>query len=306
MELRVLQYFLAVAREQSIVRAAESLHLSQPTLSTQIKAMEEELGKQLLIRGTKGSRKVTLTEEGMILRKRAEEILNLVQKAEQEISLSDQVIVGDVYIGAGETYAIRFIAKAAKELYNVYPGIHYHIASGNADFVLEQLDRGLIDFGIIFSAVDHSKYNAIELPFKNTWGVLMRPDSPLAVKEVIKPEDLWDKPLIISRQDNNDGTLTTWIKREMAELEIIATYNLIFNASLMVEEGLGYAIGFDKIINTSGNRNLCFRPLSPKREDGMSIIWKKYQVFSKASEKFMEKLEELHTQTETVKDRPLQ
>lgn len=126
MELRVLGYFLAVAREQSIVRAAESLHLSQPTLSTQIKAMEEELGKQLFIRGTKGTRKVTLTEEGMILRKRAEEILNLVQKTKREISLSDQIIVGDVYIGTGETDAVRFIARAAKELYQIYPGIHYH------------------------------------------------------------------------------------------------------------------------------------------------------------------------------------
>ena len=140
MELRVLQYFLAVAREQSIIRAAESLHLSQPTLSTQIKAMEEELGKQLLIRGTKGSRKVTLTEEGMILRKRAEEILNLVRKTEQEITLSDQVVVGDVYIGTGETDAVRFIAKAARELYRICPGIHYHISSGNSQFVLEQLD----------------------------------------------------------------------------------------------------------------------------------------------------------------------
>ncbi|MBD5453770.1 MAG: LysR family transcriptional regulator, partial [Lachnospiraceae bacterium] len=180
MELRVLQYFLAVAREQSIIRAAESLHLSQPTLSTQIKAMEEELGKQLLIRGTKGSRKVTLTEEGMILRKRAEEILNLVQKTEREISLSDQIIVGDVYIGTGETDAIRIMAKAARELYKAYPGIHYHIASGNSDFVLEQLDKGLIEFGMIFGSIDHAKYNSIPLPYKDTWGVLMRKDSPLA------------------------------------------------------------------------------------------------------------------------------
>ena len=293
MELRVLQYFLAVAREQSIVRAAQSLHLSQPTLSTQIKAMEEELGKQLLIRGTKGSRKVTLTEEGMILRKRAEEILNLVRKTEREISLSDQVILGDVYIGAGETDAVRFIAKAAKELYKMYPGIHYHIASGNSEFVLEQLDKGLIDFGIVFGFVDHTKYNLIPFPYKDTWGVLMRKDSPLAAKEAITPEDLWEKPLIVSRQGDNNGALTTWIKREMSDLEIVATYNLLFNASLMVEEGLGYAIGFDKIINTSGSSNLCFRPLSPKREEGMSIIWKKYQVFSKASEKFMQELKGL-------------
>lgn len=295
MELRVLQYFLAVAREQSIIRAAESLHLSQPTLSTQIKAMEEELGKQLLIRGTKGSRKVTLTEEGMILRKRAEEILNLVQKTEREISLSDQVIVGDVYIGAGETDAVRFIAKAAKELYKIHPGIHYHMASGNTEYVQEQLDKGLIDFGIVFGSVDHAKYNSIPLPYKDIWGVLMRKDSPLAAKETITPEDLWDKPLIISRQDDSRGTLPAWIKKDISELEIVASYNLLFNASLMVEEGLGYAIGFDKIINTSGNSNLCFRPLSPTREDNMSIIWKKYQIFSKASEKFMQKIKELPT-----------
>ena len=293
MELRVLQYFLAVAREQSIVRAAQSLHLSQPTLSTQIKAMEEELGKQLLIRGTKGSRKVTLTEEGMILRKRAEEILNLVQKTEREITLSDQVIVGDVYIGTGETDAVRYIAKAARELYQTYPGIHYHITSGNAEFVLEQLDKGLIDFGIVFGSVDHTKYNLMPLPYKDTWGVLMRKDSLLAAKETISPKDLWDKPLIVSRQEDTNGALTTWIKREISEIEIVATYNLLFNASLLVEEGLGYAVGLEKIINTSGDSNLCFRPLYPKREEGMCIVWKKYQVFSKASEKFMQELSTL-------------
>ena len=293
MELRVLQYFLAVAREQSIIRAAESLHLSQPTLSTQLKAMEEELGKQLLIRGTKGSRKVTLTEEGMILRKRAEEILNLVQKAKQEISFSDQVIMGDGHIGTGETDAVRLIAMAAKKLYKIYPGIHYHISSGNTEFVVEQLDKGLIDFGIVFGAVDHTKYNSIPLPYKDTWGILMRKDSPLAAKKAITPKDLWDKPLIISRQNDTDGPLAAWIGREISEIEIVATYNLLFNASLLVEEGLGYAVGFDKIINTSGNSNLCFRPLSPKREAGMSIIWKKYQVFSKACEKFMLEIKKL-------------
>lgn len=293
MELRVLGYFLAVAREQSIVRAAESLHLSQPTLSTQIKALEEELGKQLLIRGSKGTRKVTLTEEGMILRKRAEEILSLVQKTEREISFSDEMIVGDVCIGTGETDAVRFIARAAKELYASYPGIHYHISSGNSDFVSEQLDKGLIDFGIIFGNVDHAKYNSIELPFRDIWGVLMKKDSALAAKETIRPEDLWDKPLIISNQDDSKGTLTAWFKKELSELEIVATYNLLFNASLMVEEGLGYAIGLDKIINTTGNNTLCFRPLSPQMEAGMHIIWKKYQVFSKASEKFIEKLKSL-------------
>ncbi len=289
MELRVLQYFLAIAREQNIVRAAQSLHLSQPTLSTQIKALEEELGKQLMIRGTKGSRKVTLTEEGMILRKRAEEILNLVRKTEREISLSDEIIVGDVYIGTGETDAVRYIAKAARELYEIYPGIHYHIASGNAEFVFEQLDKGLIDFGVVFGSVDSARYNSILLPYSETWGVLMRKDSPLACKSEISPEDLWDKPLIISRQ----YLVESWLGRKASELEIVATYNLLYNASLMVEEGLGYAIGFDKIVNTSGDSPLCFRPLAPVRKEGMSIVWKKYQVFSKASEKFMGKMKEL-------------
>ncbi len=142
MEIRVLQYFLAIAREQSIIRAAESLHLSQPTLSTQIKNMEEELGKQLLIRGTKGSRKVTLTEEGMILRKRAEEILDLVKKTEHEITCSDNVVIGDVYIGAGETDGMRLLAKAAGNLKTLYPGIHYHISSGNAESAIADITAG--------------------------------------------------------------------------------------------------------------------------------------------------------------------
>lgn len=251
------------------------------------------MGKQLLIRGSKGTRKVTLTEEGMILRKRAEEILSLVQKTEREISFSDQMIVGDVYIGTVETSAVRFIAKAAKELYESYPGIHYHISSGNADFVSEQLDKGLIDFGIVFGNVDHAKYNSIELPFKDIWGVLMKRDSPLAAKNTIQPEDLWDKPLIISNQNDSKGTLSTWFNKELSELEIVATYNLLFNASLLVEEGLGYAIGLDKIIHTSGNTALCFRPLAPQTGAHMHILWKKYQVFSKASEKFIEKLKSI-------------
>ncbi len=190
MEIRVLQYFLAIAREQSIVRAAESLHLSQPTLSTQIRQMEEELGKQLLIRGTKGSRKVTLTEEGMILRKRAEEIINLVQKTENEIALSDSIIIGDVYIATGETDGVRLLAKTAGKLRKDYPGIHYRISSGNATFVTEHLDKGLIDFGIVFGAPDLKKYDALKLPSKDIWGVLMRKDDPLAEKESISPEDL--------------------------------------------------------------------------------------------------------------------
>lgn len=292
MELRVLHYFLAIAREQSIVHAAESLHLSQPTLSTQIKNMEEELGKQLLIRGTKGSRKVTLTEEGMILRKRAEEILELVEKTEREISVADDIMVGDVYIGAGETDAIRLIARVAKKLQKTHPGIHYHIASGNSEFVMERLDKGLIDFGLVFTNIDLTRFEALKMPVRDVWGVLMRKDSALAQKEVLTPKDLWDKPLILSQQEDKGGTITQWLKRKVSDLNIVATYNLIFNASLMVDEGLGYAITFDKIINTTGDSNLCFRPLKPQLENEMSIIWKKYQVLSKPAEKFIATLQE--------------
>ena len=198
MELRVLQYFLAVAREQSISAAAESLHLSQPTLSTQLRQLEDELGKQLLIRGAKGSRRVTLTEEGVILRKRAEEILALVHRAEDEIARSDENIAGDVYIGAGEADIVRLFAEAAKLMQDRYPDVHYHITSGNAEHVLDQLDKGLIDFGIVFGGVDSQKYEFISLPVRDSWGVLMRRDSPLAGKDAIRPEDLWDKPLIVS------------------------------------------------------------------------------------------------------------
>lgn len=292
MELRVLQYFLAIAREQSIVRAAQSLHLSQPTLSTQIKNMEEELGKQLLIRGTKGSRKVTLTEEGMILRKRAEEILDLVKKTENEITASDSIIIGDVYIGAGETDGMRLLARAAGTLRADCPGIHYHISSGNAAFVQERLDKGLIDFGIVFGPPDLKKYEALKLPDEDVWGVLMPKDAPLAEKETISPKDLWDKPLIVSQQETDGGRLAQWLGRSLSSLNITVAYNLLFNASLFVEEGLGYAISFDRIINTSGNSRLTFRPLSPNLTAEMSIIWKKYQVFSKPAEKFLQVLTE--------------
>lgn len=293
MELRVLRYFLAVAREQNILRAAESLHLSQPTLSTQIRQLEEELGKQLLIRGTKGSRKIVLTDEGMILRRRAKEILDLVEKTQTEIALSDSVIIGDVYIGAGETDAVRLLARAARELQSVHPGIHYHISSGNAEFVIEQLDKGLIDFGVIFGDADLKKYNALKIPVKDTWGVLMRRDSFLAAKKAITPEDLLPLPLILSHQVNQQSQFSAWLNCDMEKLNVVATYNLLFNASILVDEGLGYAVGLDKIIYAGENSSLCFRPLDPGVEAEMNIVWKKYQLLSKASEQFLKKLKAL-------------
>ena len=244
MELRVLKYFVTIAREQNISAAAQRLHLSQPTLSRQIKDMEEKFGKQLFVRG---SRKITLTQEGMILRKRAEEILNLVEKTENEIIFSDNIIAGDIYIGTGETESIRFIAKIAKELNDQYPNIHYHIISGDSVDIIEKLDTGLIDFAILFAPVDISKYHYIRLPLKDNWGVLMRKDAPLAYKESITPEDLWDKRLIVSRQAIKGTELTTWLGKDATQLNIVASYNLLYNASLMAEEGLGYVLCLDEI-----------------------------------------------------------
>lgn len=288
MELRVLTYFLAVAREQNISAAADHLHLSQPTLSRQLKALEDEVGKQLFMRG---NRKITLTEEGLMLRKRAEEIMELVKKTQQELSLSDDVIAGDVSIGAGETDAIRVIAKAAQRLQMKYPLIQYHISSGDSSYVIDQLDKGLIDFGILFDPTDLGEYNFLPISPKDSWGVLMRRDSPLAEKEYITPQDLWDKPLILSRQQKAGSDLSLWLEHDFSKLHIAATYSLVYNASLLVEEGLGYALCLDKIINVSGNSNLCFKPLCPKLEISLNLVWKKYSIFSKASDKFLEEVQ---------------
>ena len=289
MELRVLQYFLAVTREQSISGAAEALHLSQPTLSRQLKEMEEELGKQLIIRG---NRRITLTDEGIILRKRAEEIMELVRKTENEITLSNDYIAGDITVGAGETNGVRFLTKTARALQEDFPDVHFHIISGDSASVLENLDRGLIDFGLVFGDVDTSKYHTLEVPYKDTWGVLMRYDADLAVKEFISSEDLHDKPLILSRQRSSKSSLIKWLGKNYDELNIVGTYNLLFNGSLMVKDGMGYALCFAKIINITENSSLCFRPLMPGLSESMHIIWKKYQIFPKAVEKFLLKMQQ--------------
>ena len=287
MELRVLQYFLAVAREQNISAAAQSLHLTQPTLSRQLKELEEELGKQLMVRG---NRKITLTEDGMRLRKRAEEILDLVNRTEKEMMQSDDTISGDIYIGTGETDGVRQIARVAHRLQDAYPGIRFHIVSGDAVDVCERLDKGLLDFGVLLGDIDKVKYRYMELPMKDSWGVLMRRDSPLAQQNAVSPRDLWDKPLILSRQVDNKSGLYRWLRREPAQLRTVATYNLIYNASLMVDEGMGYAFTLDRLVNTTGS-NLCFRPLRPKLELNMYLVWKKSQIFSRAAELFLEYLQ---------------
>lgn len=288
MELRVLQYFLAVAREQNISAAAQSLHLTQPTLSRQLRELEEELGKQLMIRG---SRKITLTEDGMLLRKRAQEILELVDRTEKEVMHTDDTVSGDIYIGTGETDGVRQIARVAHQLQDSCPGVRFHIVSGDAVDVCEELDKGLLDFGVLLGDMDKTRYHYMELPMRDIWGALMRRDSPLARQDTVSPRDLWDKPLILSRQMDNKSGLYRWLRKEQAELHTVATYNLIYNASLMVDEGMGYAFTLDKLVNTTGS-DLCFRPLKPRMELGMYLVWKKSQRFSRAAELFLERVQE--------------
>ena len=288
MDIRVLQYFLAVAREGSITKAAERLHMTQPPLSRQLKDLEAELGKQLFIRGNK---KVTLTEDGLLLRKRAEELVDLMEKTRAELTSSNENISGDVSIGCGETEAISFLAQVAQNLQHRHPLIHYHIYSGDAERVMARLDKGLIDFGLLVGPAAGNKYDYIRLPMKDTWGILMRRDSPLAQKDAVCAEDLWDKPLILSHQTTLYGEMSSWLKKDLSKLNIVATYDLIYNASLFVRKGFGYVITLDKIINTGGDSQLCFRPLRPALEAELRIIWKKHQVFSKASNAFLRQLQ---------------
>ncbi len=293
MEIRVLRYFLTVAREGSITGAANYLHLTQPTLSRQLQDLERELGQKLFIRT---NHNVVLTPEGMILRKRAEEILDMVEKTEKEFSSISENISGEIHIGSGETYIFKCIADVINEMRNDFPQIIFHIYSGNLEDVTEKLDKGLLDFGITMQPSDLSKYNRISLPEKDLWGVVMRKDSPLAQKDFISFEDLEKVPLILSkkafREPISESEFYKWFNEKKEKLNIAATHNLFFNAALMVEEGVGYLLTLNNLANTSKTSSLCFRPLSPKIETGWDFIWKKYQFFSPAAKLFLQKIEE--------------
>ena len=293
MELRVLRYFLTTAREGSITNAANVLHVTQPTLSRQIHDLEEELGQRLFVRG---SRNMSLTVEGMILRKRAEEIISMVDKTEAEFHSMSNVVSGDIYIGGGETEAVKLIAQIVCELRTAYPEIHYHLYSGNAEDVTERLDKGLLDFGLLIQPADISKYDYFNIPARDTWGVIMRKDIPLAKKETIRKEDLLNVPLICSRQviseERHRNEFAEWFGEDFDKLDIVTTFNLVYNAAIMVEAGVGYAITIDKIANTTESSSLCFRPLEPQLDSGLNIIWKKDQVFSAAAALFFKKLRE--------------
>lgn len=295
MEIRVLRYFLAVAREGSITAAANYLHLTQPTLSRQLKDLEEELGQTLLIRK---SHRVTLTPEGMLLRKRAEEIIAMVDKTQSEFVSLGNTVSGNVYIGGGETRVMKEIATVIRDIQTAFPAIHFHLYSGNAEDVTERLDKGILDFGVLIQPADLSRYQSLQLKGKDQWGVLMPKDSPLAAKKAIKKEDLLDLPLICSRQairrHINGNAFSHWFGEDFERLNIVSTFNLIYNAALLVEAGAGYAISLDGLTDTSRDSALCFRPLSPRLESRLAIVWKKDQVFSPAAQLFLDRITDLY------------
>lgn len=285
MDIRTMQYYLAVVREGTISAAAQALHVAQPSLSRQMKELEEELGVTLFVRG---NRKITLTEEGTVLRKRAEEMVRLMQMTEEEISQIKNHISGSVRIGAGESWSFHYLSRAAASIAAEHPDIRFHITSGDTQDLMDELNNGLIDFAVIFTNVDHTLYQSIELPVEDSFGLLMPKDCPLAEKSEIRISDLRGLPVIISRAAAPHYTGS----EELSSLNIVATYNLIYNASLLVEDGLGYAICFDKLINTTGDSPLCMRPIVPAMKSTGYLIWKKYQVFSPAVQMFIDRVRE--------------
>jgi DNA-binding transcriptional LysR family regulator len=283
MELRVLRYFVEAAREESMTRAAAKLHVTQPTLSKQIKELEEELGQKLFVRG---NYRIHLTPEGEILYKRAPDILDMVDRTESEFASMNDFNGGSLYLGCAESDGISLLAKAAKKLRAENKNLHFHLYSGNAETVCERLDKGLLDFAVVVQNIDLSKYAYLDLPVMDTWGLLMRKDSPMVSMAEIPMEELANLPLIVTRQGATNE-MPGWLQKNYDRLNIVATYDLIFNASILVQEGLGYALGFDKLVNTGAESILCFRPITPAVTSPMRLIWRKEQHFSKAAELFL-------------------
>lgn len=287
MELRVLKYFLAVAREENITKAAEFLHITQPTLSRQLMQLEEELNAQLFIRG---KNRIVLTDEGMLLRRRAEEIVDLANKTEKEFLEQDNLVTGEIFIGGGVTNAMHILARIIKEFKEEYPQIKYQFYSGNADDIKERLDKGLIDIGLLTEPVDIEKYEFVRLEQKEVWGILAPKDSKLAAKEYATPQDLLKLPLLSTRRTIVQNEIANWFGQDYEQLDIIATYNLIYNAAIMVEEGIGYAICLEKLVNINDETKIRFIPFYPPLLTGTVIVWKKHQIFSPATARFIEKI----------------
>ncbi len=284
MDIRVLRYFLAVAEEESFSRAAEVVFTTQPNLSRQMAELENEIGKPLFVRE---SRRVTLTEEGMFLRKRAEEIVALFEKTQGELQNFDSTASGTVYIGAAETDAMHFVGKAIKNLAEKCPDINYRIISGSAEMIGEQLEKGLIDFALMCDPAQIEKYEYKKLPISDYWGVIMQPAAPLAKKQFITPSDLLGKPLMLSGQEHRDTQFSSWFGKDLKSLNVRIRYNLATTPAMLAEEGVGYCITFANLINIKG-RNLVFRPLKPKVETPLYLVWRKYQIFTKAAKRFLD------------------
>ncbi|WP_297296180.1 LysR family transcriptional regulator [uncultured Brachyspira sp.] len=291
MEIRALKYFLIAVREGNITKAAKYLNLTQPNLSRQINMLERDIGHKLFERKHNN---IELTPEGILLKKRAEEIIDMIEKTRAEFNFTDELIAGDIFIGAGETWAMSLLASIMKDIQETYPHIRYNIYSGNFHDITEKLDKGLLDFGVLIDPADLSKYDYLKIPAKDTWGVIMRKDSKLAKKKYITKTDLLDLPLIMSRQaiENklSDNDFIRWFGDSFNKLNIAATYNLLYNALIMVREGMGYALSLDKLIDNMHNENICFIPLKPKLESGLNIVWKKNQEFSRASKIFLDRI----------------
>ena len=284
MEVRVLRYFLEVAREGSVTHAAHRLHISQPTLSKQLKDLEAELGKKLFVRS---SFSVRLTDEGMLLRRRAEDILDMVDKTTDEFKALGQITGGDVRVGCAESEGIKHLARRIQAVQKQYPGIRVHLYSGDRSDLAERLEQGLLDFAVLVESKDLSKYNYLPLPGADTWGVILRKDHPLAEKEAFTPEDLLDVPLICPRQ-GLQKELSDWFQEKVDRLNIVATCNLAYNGGVLAREGLGCLLSFDKLADTGPDSPLCFRPLTPPLHSRLFFVWKKYAVFSPAAEVLLE------------------
>lgn len=287
MELRVLQYFLAAAREENITKAAALLHITQPTLSRQLMQMEEELGVKLFRRG---KHNILLTEEGMLLRRRAQEIVDLAEKTAKELRHGEEMVSGEISIGCGETQNMKPLSEMIASFRQKYPDVSFNIYTAIADDVKERLENGLLDMGLLLEPVEIGRYHYVRMPLREKWQVLMRRDMELAEKQKITPDDLAGVPLIIARRQSVRNVLENWFGYDKEKLHIVSTCNLShYNQSVMVESGIGVALVMEFACNQD---TLCLRPLDPEIESGCVLVWKKNLTFSLAMQRFIEYMKE--------------
>lgn len=289
MELRVLKYFLTVAAEGNITRAADILHVTQPTLSRQLKELEDEMGTALLIRG---KRSVTLTDEGFLFRQQAETIVELADKLEHTFSDKKDIICGTVRIGATEAVGGRTLAVCMKEFREKYPGVQFELYNGMADNIKEMIEHGLLDLGLVMEPIDTAKFEYVRMPQKETWGILVRRDHQLAKKETVTAEDIKQYPLIMPGRENAKEQILHWMQCEERHLDIPAYYNILSNAALLVEAGMGCAVCLDGALSIHADPELCFRQIHPAHVTRSVILWKKNHLFSQAASLFVQTIQE--------------